>query len=135
MVTPVMTYCGVINLNLHRTYRLKLQSLDRRAHVIVNAFPPQNVEVRSIENFNRKRACQLVCNILNDKCVETFRSYYDVIDNERQTRNTKSLIRLPKVRTEFARKSFYFFAARTFNDLPRNISMLLRTILDCFIWG
>lgn len=121
MVMPVMTYCGVMNLNLYHTYRLKLQSLDRRSNVIVNAFSLKNVQLQSIENYNKKRACLLVSKILNDNCCNAFRGYFDVFDNERQTRNNKSLIRLPKVRTEFGRKSFYFFAARTFNALPCNI--------------
>ena len=55
-----------------------------------------------------------------DLC-ENFENYFDIIDSKHVTRNYKSLIRLPKVRLECAKKSFYFTGAKTFNDLPIDI--------------
>ena len=40
---------------------------------------------------------------------------------ENQTRNNNKLIRLPAIRLELSRKSFYFNKAKSFNNLPINL--------------
>ena len=55
-----------------------------------------------------------------DLC-ENFENYFNSIDSNHVTRNNKSLIMLPKVCLECAKKSFYFTGAKTFNDLPTDI--------------
>jgi hypothetical protein len=55
-----------------------------------------------------------------DLC-ENFENYFNSIDSNYVTRNNKSLIRLPKVCLECAKKSFYFTGAKTLNDLPTDI--------------
>ena len=38
-------------------------------------------------------------------------------EHNRNTRNIEILVNIPKVNVEFARKSFYFYGARIYNDL------------------
>ncbi len=38
-----------------------------------------------------------------------------------ETRNNKHLLKLPAIRTEYARKSFYFMGAKLYNELPLEI--------------
>ena len=47
----------------------------------------------------------------------------DIVDqhHEKSTRNNNIYLKLPVVRTEFARKSAYFMAAKIYNDLPIDI--------------
>ena len=59
--------------------------------------------------------------------------------NALNTRNIKKTVRLPKVKLDFARRSFYFLGASIFNLLPlslRNINsrVLFRKALgDCYL--
>ncbi len=48
---------------------------------------------------------------------ENFEGYFDIIESKHATRNNKSLIRLPKVCLECAKKGFYYTGAKTFNEL------------------
>ena len=45
---------------------------------------------------------------------------FDIIDSNHVTRNN-NLIKLPKVRFDCAKKSFYLTGVKTFNDLPTDI--------------
>ena len=38
-----------------------------------------------------------------------------------QTRNNQCLVKLPKIKTEYARKSFRFMGAKIYNELPLDI--------------
>ena len=42
--------------------------------------------------------------------------------HEKNTRNKGILMKLPKIRLEFEKKSFYFQGAFLFNSLPQSIS-------------
>ena len=52
---------------------------------------------------------------------ENFRNYFEIITRSIHTRNNGNLIRLPKVKTEAARKSFSFVGGKSFNELPSRI--------------
>ena len=51
---------------------------------------------------------------------QIFDNYFKVIEHKRGTRNNKKLLKLPKIKLEASRPSFYFGAAKIVNDL--NIS-------------
>ena len=43
------------------------------------------------------------------------------MNHNHNTRNAKSLLRLPAIHTEYGRRSFKFMASKYYNDLPRDI--------------
>ena len=45
--------------------------------------------------------------------------YFKLATHEINTRNNSLKAELPKVRLEFARKSFYYMGAKLYNDLPK----------------
>ena len=50
-----------------------------------------------------------------------FENYFEVIESEINTRNNGTLIRLPKVKLEVTRKSFFFQGGYEYNTLSREI--------------
>ena len=50
-----------------------------------------------------------------------FDNYFEINAHSKNTRGNNTLLKLPKVKTEFERKGFYFFGAKLYNDPPRDV--------------
>ena len=48
----------------------------------------------------------------------SLQKYFTVINHNKETRNNAYLLRLPAVKTEYARRSFFFMGAKVYNELP-----------------
>ena len=57
-------------------------------------------------------------------CIPALRKYADNIDHQHETRSNKSLLRLPFVKTETAKRSLYFQGPHCYNELPSDIRSL-----------
>ena len=122
MILPTLTYCGILQLKLSPTQLTRLASFHDRAVKIVstgNSVIP--TELPSVIQCNRKRACEIVRKCLVKGISSLFHNYFTIINHEKKTRNNDCLLRLPKIRTEYARKSFFFMGAKVYNDLPAEI--------------
>ena len=115
-IVPVMTYSRMINLNLTSTQRKKLQSIDDRARKII----PSDT-ICSIESTIKKNCCVLVRKCIDCELCVNFNDYFVLMNHNHNTRNAKSLLRLPAIHTEYGRRSFKFMASKYYNDLPRDI--------------
>ena len=58
---------------------------------------------------------------LNDELCSNFQDYFEFNQNKTNTRNNNISVRVPRVKLEFARSSFYFMGAKIYNELPRDI--------------
>ena len=58
---------------------------------------------------------------MSNKVCKNFENYFEVIESKINTRNNGTLIRLPKVKLEVTRKSFFFQGGYEYNTLPREI--------------
>ena len=72
------------------------------------------------QDANNIRACWLVRKCLDREANETLHGYF-VVGHEVETRNNLCLLKLPKIRTEYACKSFHFMGAKIYNELPTEI--------------
>ena len=115
MIIPTLTYCPLVTSCVSNTLLGKVEYLEGRARKIISS------DIPSITAIYKKRLCTYVYKCLNGEVCENFIDYFDCINNPVQTRNNGFLVRLPKVRTESAKKGFYFVGAKTFNELPTNI--------------
>eukprot|EP00794_Sanderia_malayensis_P001521 gene1521-1682_t len=116
MVLPVLTYCGILNLKLNRTQENKLNSFHNRAMQMVAK--NQRSEIISPNNAVKKGACVLVYNILQNNVCHALNQYFMCQEHCKNTRNNHCSVYLPRIRTEYARKGFYYMGAKTFNELP-----------------
>ena len=46
---------------------------------------------------------------------------YYIVYHGKETRNATNSLKMPKIRTEYARKSFYYTGAKIYNELPLKI--------------
>ena len=140
MIMPIFTYCGQITLGWSETRRCQIRNLEQRSHrIILQNSKCLNCELRlsSTENFLKKKACLFVFDCLKGNVCSPFKDYFNLLIHDFNTRNSGTTIALPKVKLDFARKSFYFLGASAFNSLPLKIKqiscrVLFRESLDQF---
>jgi hypothetical protein len=103
----------------YRYSQKETTSLENRARGIING-PDQETTI-SILQYKQRHACKFVRRCLDSNICESFCGYLKKIENQRNTRNNQISLKLPAVRTEFAKKSTYFMAAKIYNSLPTDI--------------
>ena len=119
MLVPLFTYCSIITCQTNRTYKLKVKSLEDRARKIIIRSQPAVYHIPSIDHLMKKRLCQNVYKCLIGDVCEHFENYFEVMTNN--TRNKNILLRLPKIRLESSKKSFFYYGAKCFNELPPEV--------------
>ena len=117
VVLPIVTYCASINICSTDTQKRKLESIKNRGERIINRNCKYVANLTSIHEIQKKHFCMLVFKCLNGKMNEHFHNYFEVLISNSQTRNNGISIRLPRVRLEQARKSFYFLGGKLYNGL------------------
>ena len=60
----------------------------------------------------------LVHNVLQNNVCHALSQYFMYQEHCKNTRNSKCSVCLPRIRTECARKGFYYMGAKIFNELP-----------------
>ena len=116
MVIPLLTYCPMVITPSIEKQKRKLNILENRARKIIG----RNFITPDITTIMRKRCCVQVFRSLNGNICENFNSYFQLIDT-RSGRSNGKTIRLPRIRLEAARLSFYFYGGKLFNSLPAEI--------------
>ena len=71
MVLPVLTYCGILNLKLNGTQENKQNSFHNRAMQLIAR--KRSCEVISPVNAIKRRACELVQNVLQNNVCHAFK--------------------------------------------------------------
>ena len=120
MILPILTYCGVLTLNLTQTQLNKLISWRERATKVAFLSGTPEVGLQTVMNCKKKRACELVKKIVVGDICDSQNDHFTLNNHVRVTRNNGFIATLPKVKTEYGR-SFAFMGARIFNELPLNI--------------
>ena len=135
MIMPIFTYCGYNSLGWSESRKRMIRSIETRSLEIISPkCSSKNCDLRflTIDNFSQKRACCFVFDCLNGTACFPFKDYFQRLHhNALNTRNNGKSAELPKVKLDFARRSFYFLGA----SLPlslRNINsrVLFRKALD-----
>ena len=113
MILPLLTYSSTIKTSYNRSQSSKLESLERRAAKIIGIN-----SVKSTKAVVEKHICSLVKQCLKKEIQhDVFDNYFDVLDHTEGTRNNKRSLKLPSIKLETSRPSFYFGAAKIFNEL------------------
>ncbi|XP_057296237.1 uncharacterized protein LOC130625190 [Hydractinia symbiolongicarpus] len=120
MLIPVFTNCSIITCYSTKTYQVKLENLEKRANrIIFKKNVPRKSKPVSIKDLLRQRLCLQLFKCVHGDVCENFVNYFEKMTNN--TRNKNHLLRLPKIKLESSRKSFFFNGAETFNELPLQI--------------
>ena len=84
-------------------------------------------------NANKQHTCAIVRACLDNYIFEPFKNYFQLIEHSIRTRNRSNPIRLPRIKTEYARRSFSFTGAKEVNMLPLEASEMMATKLTSFL--
>ena len=120
LVVPILTYCPSVCFSFTETQKRKLASIDERASRIIST-RFVHVTPTSIETLKLKRTVVFVHQCIKQDVNENFRNYFETFETGRNTRNSGTCLRLPKVKLQAARKAFYFLGAKMYNDLPLGV--------------
>ena len=118
MILPTFTFSGILLLKLTETQVKRLSTFHDRSRRIVLGDSGTCDEIQSVVNANKIRACKLVRKCIDKDICDAFQGYFNINDHTVRTRNHQSLLKIPKIKTEFARKSFRFMGATIYNELP-----------------
>ena len=113
-----MNYAGMLKLQLTDTQLSRVDSIKRR---LQNMIQVSGKLVPSTLKSVQKRACKTVRQCLDKKTCANFHHYFEINNKNCHTRNMGSLIRIPKVKLDFARQSFHFQGAKLYNNMPFEI--------------
>ena len=115
-ILPKIMYCSFTNCSF---YHLNLlSSLENRASAIINT--KSRVRVPSINQIHKRKICKFVRKCLDGQAAN-FVNYFTLIYHNRGTRNYKCSIRLPSIKIESTRNSFFFSGAYVYNKLPKEL--------------
>ena len=117
VIMPLLTYSSIINIKLTKTQSDKLLPLERRTSRIIGK------KVKFTECIIKKRTINMVFTVLmdDDSICESFNDYFNMNYHAKNTRKRNKLLKLPRVKLEFAKRSFKYMGAILYNDLPQNI--------------
>ena len=96
MVVPLLMHNCIANLNLNRTQLGTLYSLDRGVSQILGE--PMTLTF----NLIKKHAVMRVEKCLSVGVCSSFRNYFQKLEHKVSTRNNGKLLKIPKVKLEFA---------------------------------
>ena len=113
---PLLTYSSIINLKLTKTQSDKLLLLERRASRITGK------KVKGIECIIKKSAINMVYKVfVNDNVCENINDYLAINYHAKNTRNGNKLLKLPRVKLDFSKRSVKYTGAILYNDFLLNI--------------
>ena len=126
IVLPKILYCSTPVLKISDTMVNKFEQLQRSAIKIIHNQPKKCKECgfMTIQNQKKFKAATQIFKCLQGTAVPNLTSYIEKVDHKYNTRGNSSTLRLPKVRTEAARKSFQFQGLSCYNELPIDIRKL-----------
>ena len=109
MIAPLLTYSSTHRIPFTNTQSQKLRSLDKRASSIISSD-----SIPTIEGQIKRDICLLVkkC-LLKELTSDTFNEYFLTNQHNKGTRNNNYSVRLPQVKLEYAKQSFYFLGGKS----------------------
>ena len=122
MVMPILTYCGILHLNKAQTLINKSNALHERVCRILGS--DKSLSIKSPETIIRSRALVTVRKCIEGDMCNNFRSYFEIHQHTKSTRNSGTLLKLPNLKLEFFRGSFCYSGAKLYNELPRETRQL-----------
>ena len=103
MVLSILTYCPYSTGNMPNYFENKVQNIENRAQKVIGKSSPYSIRI-----FQKQRIATYVHQCFTNNVCENFDNYFEVIESKINNRNNGTLIRLPKVKLEVTRKSFFF---------------------------
>ena len=123
---PKMLYCSTLTLKISDTMGKKFENLLAKAIKIIHHHSEYDQERGYMTILNQKKfkADLLIFKCLQGTNIPNFAFYGERVDHSYGTRSNNTTLRIPRVRTEAVKKSFWFQGPACFNELPIDIRSL-----------
>ena len=136
MIVPTLTYYHVHLVNRNVVQKRNLNSFVVRARNIINDRSSQTI-LSSLENIAKQQLCLFVRKCLDKNTTEHFHNYFELLQHRIGTRNNHVSLKLPKVKTEYGKRSVQFLGAKIYNSLPLSLKKVenfakFKSELKCF---
>ena len=116
-----MLYCSTPVVKVSDTMLTKIKSVQYRVHNVIYGL--QTDKICSLISINNQKMIKVAMQMFKCRqgtCIPGLRKHADNIDHQHETRSNTSLLRLPLIKTEAAKRSLYFQGPYCFNELPKN---------------
>ena len=120
MILPVVTNSGLLKLQFTRTQLGRIQSIECRPKNIIGLQQHGKVLAPIVKTLH-KQSCITVRKCLDGQMCSNFNNYFKINVTGINTRNANCFLKLPKVKLDFAKQSFFYSGAKIYNDLPIDI--------------
>ena len=127
MILPLLNYCGTLQLNHKKTKQDRLDAFHHRAMHLCTQNLSEQKRVPSPTASNIIHSLTLVRQCLNGEVCSNFKNYFELANHGKNTRNAGALLKLPKLKLEYARSSFRYLGAALFNALPHSVRIIENT--------
>ena len=117
VIVPLFSYCSLLKPTLMQTQVNRILSFERRTKEIIGYNQRQKKQVNLV-NIRKQRICSFVYKVVMGKVGNPFDNYFEFLNTTVNTRNKIILLRLPKLKLEYGRRSTKYLEAKIFNDLP-----------------
>ena len=117
IVVSLFSYCSLLNPTLTQTQVNRILSFERRAKEIIGYKQRQKKQVNLVD-IRKQRICSFVHKKVMGEIDDSFENYFEFLNTTVNTRNKNILLRLPKLKLEYGRRSTKYLGAKIFNDLP-----------------
>ena len=108
---PVFIYCGSITLGWSKTRRKIVHNIEQHSfNAITKLCPKIDFCIPSVEDMVKTKACCFIFYCLHNNVCDIYKKVFERMEHAHNTRNNHVSVKLPKIRTEFGCK-FYFFGS------------------------
>ena len=76
---------------------------------------------RSFANMQNIQCADFVFRCLNKTAPDVFHDHFEKVDHQKATRVNGRNLKIPKVKTESAKRGFYYSGVRIYNALPTHL--------------
>ena len=112
-ILPILTYSSTIKTSFTRTQLLKFSSIERRASTIIGK--PVDKISKTMEQNTLTMVRKCVRHEFNHAILD---NYFEIHNHGKKSRNDGLVFKVPKIKLEIARSSYYFGGIKIFNNLP-----------------
>ena len=111
VIVPLFSYCSLLKPKFTQTQINRILSFERRAKEIVGYKQRQKKQVYLV-NIRKQKICSFVHKVVMGKVGDPFENYFEFLNTTANTRNKNILLRLPKLKLEYGRRSTKYLAAK-----------------------
>jgi len=120
MILPIFLYCSNLTISIPDSQNSNIEKLQHHALKIINGRHGR-ITYPAIKAIKDKRCAIEVFKCLNRLAPNLFENYFCKQHHTKGTRGNIASLVVPPIRTEAARKTFYYRGTQIYKQLPKTL--------------